>query len=214
MATRPSTARRTLAAIDRAGVWLTGAGAALVAALQVAALVMAGREILGTGPLTVSGLSLQSADAPQLAAASPQITGAGYETATVTVSQAPASARWLLWGEVAATSLAAVGICLALVWLCVRVVRHRPFGRSVNVALLTTAVLVLVGGLATDFLGAVGRAELVHSLGASATSGDHGLVPLALELNLAPVGVALALGVLGAAFEVGARLQRDTEGLV
>ena len=216
MSARSRSARRALTAIDRAGVWIIGLGAALVATLHVVGLAASGREILGSGPLTVRNLALGNSGTPQFATSSPEITGASYETATVTVAQAPTSARWLLWGEVAATSLAAVGIALALAWLCVRVIRYRPFGRSVTLALFTTAVLVMVGGVLTDVLGAMGRAELVSALGTSVLSGDHGegLLTMAMNVSLAPIGIGLAIGVLGAAFEVGARLQRDTEGLI
>ncbi|MEE6288939.1 hypothetical protein V2J52_14895 [Georgenia sp. MJ173] len=219
--TSPSSpSRRASTTADHVGLWLIGAGAALVALLHAVGIVLAGRQTLGSGPLEVRDMTIGDAATPAFTEPIAAITDARYESVTITVEGAPQSARWLLWGADAVSSLAAIGICLALLWLCVRVARQRPFGRSISAALLTTAALVMAGGVLGQFLGAIGRAEIVSFLGPESTGGYHGagaaegFLGLAMEISLAPIGIGLALGVVAAAFEIGARLQRDTEGLV
>lgn len=209
--------RRALTAMDRAGLWVVGVGAALAAVLHAVGIVVRARQTLGTGPLEVTDLRLDAGSTPEFTENLPAVTEAHYDTITVVAEGAPSLARWLLWGADTTSSLAAIGICLALVWLCVRVARRRPFGRLLTLALLVTATLVMVGGMLPQLLGAMGRAEIVDHVGLAAMAGEHGqgmVLAFSLELSFAPVGIGLVLGVVTAAFEIGERLQRDTEGLV
>lgn len=203
--------------MDRAGLWVVGVGAALVAAFHVVGLVLAARQTFGDEPLEVTGVTLGVGAMPSLTERVPAVVDASYDSLTLVVESVPALARWLLWGAEATRSLAAIGVCLALVWLCVRVWRRRPFGRSLTVALVVTGSLVIVGGMLPQLLAGMGRAEVVDHLGARALAdalGDGTVTTFAVELSLAPVGIGLALGVVAAAFEIGERLQRDAEGLV
>src|SRR5690606_41210429 len=67
----------------------------------------------------------------------------------------------LLWAGEAVAWLTVLGICVALVWLCVRISRQRPFGRSVTTALNWVAVLVIVGGTTSGVLADFGRGTVV-----------------------------------------------------
>lgn len=188
-------------------------GAVAVAALHVGAMVTAGR-MLGEGPLEVAGMPLTNPSTPAFTESLADVSAASYETAVLTVEGAPAAARWLLWGAQTLPSLATIGICVALIWLCLRVARQQPFGRSVSFALLTTASLVVLAGIGGQVLAAMGRTEIADHLGGAATAGSEGFSGFFVDLSLSSVGIALAIGVLAAAFEIGERLQRDTEGLV
>src|SRR5699024_6505018 len=94
-----------------------------------------------------------------------QVTGARYESVALTLTEVPGSARWLFFAQAAVTGLAAVGVCLALLWLCLRVLRSRPFGRSVTAALVASAILIIVGGTAGQLLEAAARSAIVSHLG-------------------------------------------------
>lgn len=82
-------------------------------------------------------------------------------------------------------------VCLALVWLCVRVQRQRPFGCSLTVAFVVHRQSGDRRWDAATDARRHGRAEVVDHLGVRAR--------------------AVALGVVAAAFEIGERLQRDTD---
>lgn len=213
----PSAIRRFLDASDRAGLWIVGVGAALVALTHTVSMVISAQRIFGHDPLAVEGIPFSDDSVPEFTEHLPAITEARYEAVTAVVEGVPSAARWLLWGAEATGSLAAIGVCLALIWLCVRVARQRPFGRSATVALLITAALVMVGGVLPQMLATMGRAEVVDHLGVAEMLAEQGrgmVMSFSLELSLAPIGIGLALGVVAAAFEIGERLQRDTQGLV
>lgn len=105
------------------------------------------------------------------------------------------------------SSLLVVGICVVVAWLCLRVFVGKPFVRSATWGIAAVAILVLVGGLWAPFLRGVASTEAVAQVGA-----DGAL--LIAGLDLSPLGWSFALIVVAGAFEIGTRLQRDTEGLV
>lgn len=214
----PSSARRVLTAIDRSGLWVVAIGATLVAGIHLVLMVLAGTQMLGAGPLTVSGLAIENPASPEFTEQLPAVTEAHYDSATVTVEGAPAGARWLLWTGQAASSLTAIGVCAALVWLCVRIGRQRPFGRSITTALNLVAAVIIVGGTLSQVLTGFGQAAAVDFLGPEAAAWPEdtheGFTALLLTVDFAPIGIGLALSVVAAAFGIGTRMQRDTEGLV
>jgi len=206
---------------DRVALRLTAAVAATVAALAAVGLVLSAVHLLGEDPLEVQGLELVNASTPEFTEPLEGVVAARYESVALTVTDAPASARWLLLGSVAMTSAAAIGVGVTLTWLCLRVMVLRPFGRSVTVALVTSAVAVMLGGAGSQVLAAAANAAIVDHLGPAATGGAtagqgavEGLLSFGMELDLAPIGVGVALAVVALAFQLGARMQRDTEGLV
>jgi hypothetical protein len=221
-ATPPVDERPVMSRGDRVALGATAAAALVVAVGATVGGVMSVVQALRDDPLTLSGFPLVNARTPEFTERVGQVTEAWYESAALTVTDLPTSARWPFAAQSAVTALAVVGVSLALLWLTLRVLRGRPFGRSMTAALVASAVLIIVGGTASQLLGAVGNAAVVDHLGPAATGGAdtarpegyEGLVAFALDLSLAPLGVGLALAVVALAFQIGARLQRDTEGLV
>ena len=207
---------------DRGALWLTVgvAGALAVAAALAGVLSMA--NALRDAPLTVQGFPLVNARTPEFTEPFAQVTGARYESVALTLTDVPTAARWLFAAQSAVVALAVVGVCLAVLWLSLRVLQARPFGRSVTGALVTSAALIAVGGTAGQILEAAAQASIVTHLGLDITGGVdlarpegyEGLAGYSLNLGLAPVGVGVALAVVALAFQIGARMQRDTEGLV
>jgi hypothetical protein len=120
----------------------------------------------------------------------------------------PDAARAALLAEAVLGSLLTVGICAAVVWLCVRVFVGRPFVRSATTGICVVAILVLLVGLGGPLLHGIANTE------ALAFAGYDDLALLLWDVDLAPLGWAFALLVVAAAFEIGQRLQRDSEGLV
>lgn len=111
----------------------------------------------------------------------------------------------------AVTALMIVGIAAMIASLCVSLLRGRPFSRS-STWMISTVSVVLIGGSVI----AIGLATIANFWIASQLNEDPvgSAFPLAAHGNLVPLFVGIALAAIGAAFEIGARLQRDTEGLV
>lgn len=221
-ATPPVDERPVMARGDRVALGATVAVAVLVAVGAAVGGVTSAVQAMRDDPLSLARFPLVNARTPEFTQPFGQVDEARYESVTLTVSGLPASVRWLFAAQSVVTALAVVGVSLALVWLAVRVLRGRPFGRSMTAALVTSAVLVIVGGTANQLFGAAGNAAVVDHLGTAITGGAdtarpegyEGLTAYALDLSLAPIGVGMALAVIALAFRIGARMQRDTEGLV
>lgn len=220
MARIPAAERTAVSRGDRAGLWLVAGVAVAVAVLAAVSLALSVVHALGNDPLELQGLPLANARTPEFTAPLEAVTSARYESVALTVTGVPAGARWLVAGAVLASALAVIGVCLTIAWLCRRVLALRPFGRSVTTALVTSAVLIIVGGAGSQVLRAAGNAALVEHLGPEATGSGavevagEGLMTFALDLDLSSIGVGVALAVVALAFQLGARMQRDTEGLV
>lgn len=221
-ATPPVDERPVMSRGDRFALGATAALAGLAALTAAAGGVLSVANALRDDPLTLAGFPLGSGRTPEFTEPVAQVTDARYESVALTLTELPDAARWLLAAQAAVVAIAVVGVSLTLLRLALRVLRARPFGRSMTVALVASAALIAVGGTVSQLLEAAARAVVVDHLGPDMTTGgtpggtgsDEGLLSFALNLDLAPIGVGLALGVVALAFQVGARLQRDTEGLV
>lgn len=185
------------------------AGAALaIGAIEAVWVVMRTVVTLSGGPATVS---VPLTDAPATAALDAEgVTDAVYDSVSLTLSSVPESARAMTVAADALSSLIPIGVCAVLVWLCVRVLVGRPFVRSVTWSIGGVSILVLCGGLGGSAGRAVANAEIAAALELDGTA----LPTLLAEVSLAPLGWAMALAVVAAAFEIGQRMQRETEGLV
>lgn len=109
-----------------------------------------------------------------------------------------------------ATPAAAIGI------ICFQLLRGAAFARVTSRTLLVTAGIVLVGGIAGDLVTGVARGlAALEVFPSSAEPGTTGAVATYdLTVQLWPFGAALALAALAAVFRYGARLERETAGLV
>lgn len=177
------------------------AGASIAIGIVDAVFAMLRIVELGRGPVTLTGVPLND---PRPAG----FAGATFDTVALQVADLSAGGRAALMGATAASALLVVGICAVLAWLCVRVFLGRPFVASATWGIGIVAILVLVSGMLGPLLTGIGNAEAAAVVGG-------GELPLFLfELDLAPLGWGFALAVVAGAFELGQRLQRDTEGLV
>lgn len=218
------TQRRSLRVeLSRLETWcvgLIGSGALLV--MIGAAVSLFTTRVFSTDPTVMRGFDLGNAKVPGFAEKSDLIVDAGYETVWLSVSSLPDSTRWLMYGEAALPALATTAICATVFWLSLMLLRGRPFGRSLVHSVRATAIIVVIAGMGTQVFASAARASVVTYLdpftvtagGNADDSSYEGLMGWTLNLDLAPVGWALGLALVAAAFELGHRLQRDTEGLV
>ena len=187
------------------------AGAA--AAIGVVEVVLTVGRVVGTladRVVTVTGVQLAETAAPAFTEASTAVVTADYDSVTLAIEGLPANIRALLVAAVVLGAIVTIGVCAAVAWLCLRVFLGRPFVTSATWGIGIVAILIIIGQLGSAVLTSMANAEIAIFLG---KAGDQLPVFLAV-VNLAPLGWGLALAVVAAAFEIGQRLQRETEGLV
>jgi len=191
------------------GIIATGAISVAIAALV--AIIQRAFELFGSD-VTVR-MPVTGGDVTELAGVS-AVTAAEYASAEITFTTLPVSVSWLLFLEGALPALATIGVCVVAWWLGVSLMRSRPFRPAMSTAIGITACLVIVGAVFGQLFGAIGRAVLVEDITASDPNVSDIFWPFLMEFDLAAVGWGLALALVAGAFSIGARLQRDTEGLV
>lgn len=188
---------------------LVATGAVSIGVASVVGAIGRGVEIFGS-PVPVS-LPVNETEMASLADAD-GIAAAEYTHSVVSFETLDAGTRWLLLAEVALPAMATVIVCMALWWLGLSLIRQRAFRRSMVPVLATAAFALVVTGMIAPLFGAIGRAQVVEQLAASGL--DDGFWMFLYELNPASIGWGIALALVATAFEVGQRLQRETEGLV
>lgn len=147
----------------------------------------------------------------------PHITESGYSSVWFYATGVPIGTRWLLYLELALPGLAVIAIGVAVSWLAIAILRGRPFTRAVPVVISVAALAVMISGVGSQAAGALGRAAVVDYLGAeqvTAGSSGPGLAYLEWSVDLSPIGWALGLALVAAAFQIGIRLQRESDLLV
>ncbi|WP_162621879.1 DUF2975 domain-containing protein [Microbacterium suaedae] len=130
------------------------------------------------------------------------------ESAHISAPGIPAVSYTALVGGVVAGIVATLVVLACVSVLCLNIVRRRIFAVS-NARALTIAASAVGFGWAVTFL-----ADTVAINGAfnAISGGDYNNV--LAQTNFTPLLGVFVLGALAAAFRVGERLQRDTEGLV
>lgn len=130
------------------------------------------------------------------------------DQATVTVQDPAAATLFALWAQPIVIGLAlCAGIVLASLF-CLRLARGKAFQRG-TARLVYTAVVVLAVGW---FAGSILTSMTVN--GALSAVSDYGYDGARFQTDWVPIFALLVLTAIGSAFQIGERLQRDTEGLV
>ncbi|MDL9978292.1 hypothetical protein [Microbacterium candidum] len=150
----------------------------------------------------------------------------GFVEADVWVEGASSGAR-VLWGiGQALGALVPAAIAGLIAVACFQLLRGAAFAPVVARMAMITAVVVLVGGMASgimsDIAGSMVSHELLAWTGATGGTGDPNDDPLqnwpmatsSFTLPLWPIGAGLGFAALAAILRYGTRLQKDTEGLV
>ncbi|MFT2817591.1 hypothetical protein [Leifsonia sp. A12D58] len=134
-----------------------------------------------------------------------------FSTATVTLAGISAAARAFLSGGTLVNGLMLATLAAAFTYLCVGLIRGRPFSRHATWLLATASTTLVLGGVITLGLSSIGQFMVAGELNADPS---NTIFPMASTVSLMPIFAGIALGAIAAAFEFGQRLQRDTEGLV
>ena len=155
------------------------------------------------------------------------VSSGGYEVAPVTVAGLSMDARVQLAFGGALQGLTFAALAAVLAVICIQLLRGAPFQRIVVRALNLSAAIVIIGGLGSQLLlGFGGVAASMQVLTVDAWQADRAIVGIGQDfigwpypqtefhVDFWPIFVGLALLALAAVFHAGARLQRDTEGLV
>lgn len=209
--TTPPTRVRTLGLIEKTILGLIAGATAAIGVVDLVLLVGRVIHLAGDSTTVVDGISLTDATAPLVTGASPFVVAANYESLSMTIEGLPATSRGYLIAAMIAGTLVSIGIATMIAWLCLRVFVGRPFVRSTTLGIGIVAILVIAGGLGSSLFSSVAHAEIMKFLD---LAGEQGLPVALFTVDLAPLGWGLALAVVAAAFELGQRMQRETEGLV
>ena len=197
----------TLSRSDRIGMYATivlgaiGAAATIWAAVVRLAEVLPGHDIPVLVPFVGETATLPigpgGADV-----------GVEVDQAIVTVSDPAAATLFALIAQPIVTGLAVLAGILLLCLFCLNVARGRAFAAS-TVRIVLAGVGVLLAGWV---LGSLFQTMGVNGTLAAVSDRDYDGV--LFQTDFTAVFAILALGAIGAAFQVGHRLQRETEGLV
>lgn len=201
-----ATTTRVASLLEKSILGFIAGASAAVGVLETVFLVRRIVDLAGSDPTTLTGVGLAE-PVPADVGGSAAVVSAEYDTVTLVIAGLSDGSRAALIAAAVLTSLLTIGICAVLAWLCLRVFVGKPFVRSATWGIGGVAILTLLAGLGAPFLRGIASTEAVMQVGA-----DDAL--LIADVDLAPLGWAFALIVVAGAFEIGQRLQRDTEALV
>jgi hypothetical protein len=204
----PRTAPRIPSRSDTVGIWaFMVAGIGIVAWAVVGAVMRIAEALTSEAPRVLGEFAGTPAQAPIGPGGAP--VEVELDRAFLFTDELPtASLVSLVLAEVVlALTVAVVVACLVL--LSASTLRGRVFSRR-NTRLVGTAGSVgLIGAAAVPFLGNMAA----NGAFARISDGDFDNVIMAVDLMPFVLG-AFVVAIIGTAFAVGERLQRDTEGLV
>ncbi|WP_426323469.1 hypothetical protein [Microbacterium sp. E-13] len=216
--------RRAAGMLSRPESWaisILGAVAMMTVLTSLWGLVGTAGYLFSGDPVRIDGFPFAGITAPELLADVPHLVESGYGSVWMTVSDLPSSSLWLLYLEEALPMVGAICISVVVAWLSFTLVRERPFARAFPVGFAVAAVAIVVAGLGSQFAAAMARSSVIAFLGEEQLTGDTTTTPphdvfvfLSLQLDLAPIGWAFGLLLVAAAFQIGIRMQKDTEALV
>jgi hypothetical protein len=202
---------RTVKLIEKAVLGFIAGAAAAIGVTETGLLIFRVVHLATRERIILNGMPVGDVQAPAVLASSPQIVTAQYETIALAVEGLPPAVRGYLIAAAILASALAIGICAVVAWLCLRVFLGRPFVASATWGIGIVAILVIAGGLGSSLLTSIAHAEAAAFLGLGEA---QGIAAFQWNADLAPLGWGLALAVVAGAFELGQRMQRDTEGLV
>jgi hypothetical protein len=176
-----------------------------------------GAVVLITGVFgTIAALSAESVTLPQpVDATIPGSTATDgttlaegtFRMSDITVTGLDAGVRALLAGSRVLDLSVHLTVAIGVILLCFALVKGRPFIPLMRRMLIVISMTVIVGGLLGSGLLGFANMEIAHSL-------DRAEFPMVANIDFTAAIVGVALALVAAAFELGERLQRDSEGLV
>jgi hypothetical protein len=208
--TAAPTTNRAATLVEKTVLGFIAGAAAAIAVVDLIGVGIRSAVLLGSEAITIPAMPLRSVEAPAVLAASSAVSEAQYDTVTITAESLSLSPRLLLAIADALAIVGPIAVCAAVAWLCVRLFIGRPFGTAATWGIGAAAIAVMLGGLLSQAVRANGFSEVSQELGLASA----GIPTFEMSIDLAPLGWGFALAVVAGAFEIGQRLQRETEGLV
>lgn len=198
---------------ERTGLLVIQFLAIVFAAVTLGAGAIAVATALGSGSVELALPASAALPAGTIgdpdAAGIPRILNGTFTTATVGIADLGAAPRVLVALGAGFAALTQVAIALAIAYLCWRLYKGNPFVASVTRAVWLAAASLAIGSLLSQALLGFASWTAIDDLRLDAAA-----FPLELSIDLVPILAGLALLLIASAFELGERLQRDTEGLV
>ena len=102
-------------------------------------------------------------------------------------------------------------VAASFAYLAFRLLRRRPFMKSLTWSFLAAGAVLLIGSIVAQALTGFGSWLVATELGSSP---DNDFWQMSFTVDVAPLGFGFALMLVGSAFEYAQKLSRDTEGLV
>lgn len=143
------------------------------------------------------------------AAGVPRILNGTFTTAMVSIADLGPVTRGVTALGAGLSALTYVAIALAVAHLCWRLHKGNPFVTSATRSVWLAAAALSIGSLLSQFLLGFATWLAIDELRLDAAQ-----FPLEMHLDLIPILAGLALLLIASAFQLGERMQRDTEGLV
>lgn len=194
-------------AADRAAIVAFMIVGAVMAVVSVVWSISRVTTVLGAGPVTVPVEFVGTETVVDLGGDRVPV---AVNTATVTVDTLPAAARVAAVTEALGLLAVVLTVIVCLLLLARATLRGRVFSRGATALVVTASLAGLVGALVLPALGGLVADLTVTEL---VGPGAHGVVLFAVQ-PMVIVVAAFAIGIVVTAFAVGARMQRDQEGLV
>lgn len=102
-------------------------------------------------------------------------------------------------------------VAASFAYLAFRLLRRRPFMKSLTWSFLAAGAVLLIGSIVAQALTGFGSWLVATELGSNP---DNDFWQMSFTVDVAPLGFGFALMLVGSAFEYAQKLSRDTEGLV
>lgn len=208
--TETPTRTRAATLVEKTVLGFIAGAAAAIAVVDLIGVGIRSVMLLGSPAITIPSMPLRAVEATAVLATDPAVSAAHYDTVTLTAESLSLSPRLLLAISDGLAVLGPIALCIVVAWLCIRLFVGRPFGTAATWGIGAAAIAVMLGGLLSQAVRANAFSEVTYELGLEAA----GLPSFEMSIDLAPLGWGFALAVVAGAFEIGQRLQRDTEGLV
>lgn len=200
-------ATTSLSRADRTAMYVTIVFAAVAAAATVFTATTRLAEVIPSRDVPVLvPFADEFADLPIGAGGAP--VAVEVREALIVVPEVAGATHFALIAQPVVIGLAILGAITMLALFCFNLARGRAFSRA-NVRLVFAATGILLAGWV---LGGLFTTMSVN--GALSAISEYSYDGVLVQTDFGAMFAILALGAVGAAFQIGERLQRDTEGLV
>lgn len=193
---------------DRAVLWVVFGGALLYSAITAAlGAIRSYVTFVAAGETPVALFASQ--EVPTGLGGSAAIVSGSFTDAALVVTGLSDGVRALLGTGAVLATLTSLAVSLAVAYFLWALLKERPFRASVTVAAMIAGGALLLGGLLHQAVTGFGTMQAAVELDPEGAVFDIGM-----WFDLTPLFGGFAIMALGFAFQLGERLQRETDGLV